>query len=93
MTTEHYDRTNKRQALLLACGPARLTRYALVCGYVQVAEPVADVEVKMWHEEPVYHVRAHDYRAHQRIMWESFASLGAARKCFAATKSALGGAA
>lgn len=57
-----------------------LTAYALACGYIQQFEQ-ADKRVTLWHEGgPVYHVRAHDFKAGQRLTWETFETLTAARK-------------
>lgn len=57
-----------------------LTHYALACGYIQQFEHDAK-RVTLWHEGgPIYHVRAHDFAAGQRITWETFETLTAARK-------------
>lgn len=60
--------------------PDRGSRHALACGYIQQFEQDAK-RVTLWHEGgPVYHVRAHDFTSGQRITWETFETLTAARK-------------
>jgi len=59
-----------------------LTPYALACGYRETGESsIADVS--LWQELGVYHVRANDKKTRKIIFWESFSSVGAARRRFA----------
>ncbi len=71
----------------------RLTPYALACGYVERHETkpgtITGKSVTLWQEHGVYHVRAHDYDAHKRLLWESFDNLTPARKCFDRVKRGL----
>jgi hypothetical protein len=51
-----------------------LTGYSLACGYVEVRR-----NRRMWQEHGVFHVREH-HPEQGRIFWDSFATLGAARR-------------
>ena len=69
-----------------------LTHYALACGYIQRFEQDAK-RVTLWHEGgPVYHVRAHDFTSGQRITWETFETLTAARKYWRQVRTHIKGA-
>ena len=59
----------------------RLTLYALACGYIERKETEA-LRLDLWHEGAAFHVRAHDFAHHNRVFWESFGTLTAARKFF-----------
>lgn len=67
-----------------------LTSYSLSCGYVERASSPPDergsmVEVSLWHEGAVYHVRAHrfgDGPDSGRIAWDCFDTLADARSRF-----------
>ena len=48
-----------------------LSRYALACGYVQKREVSPGIEVSLWREHGVYHVRAHDFENGRRVFWRS----------------------
>ena len=75
-----------------------LTPYGLACGYQEVAieaypktVETSEVDVKLWHEGgTVYHVRGHDFAAHERLFWETFELLEDARKCFSIKRRQLG---
>lgn len=60
----------------------KLTAYALACGYIEKKER-GTVQVTLWREHGVYHVRAHDFER-GRIFWDSFITLTDARKRFSA---------
>jgi hypothetical protein len=57
----------------------RLTPYAFACGYIQEFSHNG-VEVKLY-KEGCWHVRAHDDDGN-RIFWDSFQTLGEARRRF-----------
>lgn len=57
-----------------------LNLYALNCGYIESIE-VEETSVILW-LEGVYHVRVYDHGRHERICWESFDTVGEARKFF-----------
>ena len=58
----------------------RLTPYALACGYLEQFERDGN-QVTLWHEGgPCFHVRQHDFKNHERVFWDSFPTLGAARR-------------
>lgn len=60
----------------------RLTPYALACGYIEQKD-IDGVQVTLWNEGgPCYHVRAHNFKTHERIFWESFTRLSDARRLF-----------
>jgi serine/threonine protein phosphatase PrpC len=64
-----------------------LNAYSFACGYIQKAElrkvsTDHHTSLELWHEGACYHVRAHDHELKGRIFWESFDSLGDARKFF-----------
>lgn len=64
----------------------RLTHYALACGYIEEHE--ADgIQTTLWLEHSAYHVRRHDFNTHTRLLWNSFATLTAARKYFDEVKN------
>lgn len=60
----------------------RLTAYAFACGYIETAE-ANGIQVTLWQEHGVYHVRAHDFKSHMRLAWDSFHTLGEGRKAYA----------
>ena len=57
----------------------RLTAYALSCGYVEQKD-YGPVRIRLWMEHGVYHVRAYDHEAGKRRFWETFRTLGEARR-------------
>jgi len=60
-----------------------LTPYALACGYIEQFEHEGN-QVTLWNEVgPCFHVRQHDFKDHVRVFWDSFQTLGQARKRFA----------
>lgn len=69
-----------------------LSAYALACGYIQRAAysrgeqpdlcPDYELRVDLYHEGACYHVRAHEHAGRGRLSWESFDTLGAARKAW-----------
>jgi hypothetical protein len=68
----------------------QLSVYALACGYLQQypkAAPAPD-QVTLWHEGACFHVRRYSNEKGM-IFWESFHSIGEARKLFAKTKQAV----
>ena len=70
-----------------------LSVYSLACGYWQEYPQNRDAaeKVQLWHEGACFHVRRIDYNRPQdiRVFWESFHSIGQARRLFAATKQAI----
>jgi len=56
-----------------------LTTYGLACGYAESREVGSDCSIRLWQEHGVYHVRMH-HKYNGRIFWDSFATLGEARK-------------
>lgn len=61
----------------------RLTPYAFACGYIEQRDlPGAnDRRVTLWREGgPLYQVRANDFTKGERMFWDSFETLTAARK-------------
>lgn len=58
-----------------------LTPYALACGYIERVEIDAFTSVQLWAEHGVYHVRA-VYGPGRT--WETFPTLGEARRAFCA---------
>jgi hypothetical protein len=73
----------------------QLSVYALACGYWQEYPKNRDAvqKVQLWHEGACFHVRHIDYDKPQdiRVFWESFHSIGEARKLFAKTKQLIKG--
>lgn len=58
-----------------------LTPYALACGAVERVEN-GDVSTTLWKEHCTFHVRQHSNTS-GRIFWDSFDTLGEARKRYA----------
>jgi hypothetical protein len=59
----------------------RLTPYALACGYIELDE-TNGTHTKLWFEGgTVYHVSQHNSRR-ERVFWDCFERLSAARKRF-----------
>ncbi len=58
-----------------------LTAYSFACGYIET-EDFGKINLQLWHEGACYHVRAHDHDEKGRLFWESFDTLGEARKFF-----------
>lgn len=69
---ERWNRKNRRIAALLK-PRTQLTAYALSCGYIQESR---DKTVTLYHDG-CYHVRSSPLR-----IWDSFQTLGEARKRF-----------
>ena len=67
-----------------------LTSYALACGYVEKFKK-GEVEASLWKEHGTYQVRVHDFRDRSwgRVCWESYRSLGSAKKAFKKAKSSI----
>ena len=63
----------------------RLTDYGLSCGYVETkwTDSAAHVQVTLWKEHGVYHVRAHSHGIGARLWWDTFRTLTEARKRWA----------
>ncbi len=59
----------------------RISAYGLACGYAESAYH-GRVNVTLWAEHGVYHVRAHDHGNKRRVFWKSFHRLSDARKHF-----------
>lgn len=59
----------------------RLTHYAFACGYIERKE-TESVRLELWHEGACFHVKAHNFAEHCRLFWESFHTLGEARRFF-----------
>src|SRR5262245_30259096 len=59
----------------------RLTAYALACGYVE-SKDIGQVNVALWQEHVVFHVRAHDRGTGRRVFWESFRTMTEARRLY-----------
>lgn len=55
-----------------------VSAYGFACGYIE-RKQLGTVSVSLWSESGIYHVRAHCAH-HGRRFWESFRTLGAARK-------------
>ena len=68
----------------------RVSAYGFACGYGEQAE-IGNVSVRLWSEHSTYHVRAHEsgFGGRGRIFWDSFRTLGAARKRFATAANML----
>ena len=64
-----------------------LNIYALNCGYMENLD-IEEKNVALW-LEGVYHVKAFDYDRMKRICWESFDTVGEARKFFVKQVEAL----
>lgn len=58
---------------------SRLTAYGLSCGYIE-RKKLGFVSITLWREHDVYHVRAHNHDTGQRVFWDSFDTLFAARR-------------
>ena len=59
----------------------QLTAYALACGYIE-RKLDGPVEVELYHEHGVYHVRGFDAHTRERLFWESTNVLMTARDMF-----------
>jgi len=59
----------------------KLTAQALACGYYQVKH-YGPIQIKLWKQHTVYHVRAHDFETGKRRLWETFYTLAAARRYY-----------
>ncbi len=55
--------------------------YGFACGLVESAYH-GRVNVTLWREHGCYHVRAHDHENSRRLFWDSFRTLGEARRRF-----------
>jgi hypothetical protein len=66
----------------------RLTAYGLSCGYIE-RKKLGFISVTLWREHDVYHVRAHDHDTGQRVLWDSFDTLFAARRYYDESESLL----
>lgn len=77
-----------RDKFTLADG--QLSIYALACGYLQQFPKATEStdKVTLWHEGACFHVRRYDTE-NGLIFWESFNSIGQARKLFAKAKQAI----
>lgn len=64
----------------------RLTPYALACGYLETKGDLAGLTVSLEQDASVFHVKAYDYASKVRIAWDSFQTLGEARKAYDAYK-------
>lgn len=58
-----------------------VSAYGFACGYVESVYH-GRVNVTLWQEHGVYHVRAHDHGERRRVFWESFRLLSDARRHF-----------
>lgn len=58
-----------------------LTPYGLACGYIE-NDFNKGIDTCLWKEHGKYHVRQHDFNKGQRISWEVFDYLSAARPYF-----------
>ena len=58
-----------------------LSAYGLGCGYTQ-SHNAHGVNVQLWQEHGVYHVRVHDFTTGKRMAWEVFNRLTPARKLY-----------
>ena len=63
----------------------RVTPYALACGYIEQFEANGK-RVTLWAEHGSLHVRAHDFKNHNRIFWDCPDTLTQARKRFDVAK-------
>ncbi len=57
----------------------RISEYGFACGYVE-SKYYGRVNICLWMEHNVYHVRAHNHENKRRIFWHSFILLSEARK-------------
>lgn len=62
-----------------------LTSYALTCGYIE-KHTHNGLQVTLWKEHGVYHVRAHDFNTHMRLFWDVTYSITEARKIYSKAK-------
>lgn len=58
-----------------------ISAYGFACGYVESVYH-GRVNVTLWQEHGVYHVRAHDHGNKRRVFWDSFRLLSDARSHF-----------
>lgn len=67
-----------------------LTAYSFACGYIQraVIGGAGGVQLDLWREGACYHVRGHKY-GEGRLFWDSYDTLGEARKAFHKAKAQL----
>ena len=84
-STKHYH----------AQGTERLTAYEFNCGYVQQVESPSctvnqGIQLQMWKEHGVFHVRAHDFSKSERIFWDSFQTMTQATRRYFKAKRELG---
>lgn len=49
----------------------RLTAYELACGCVR-SQYVGKINITLWSEHGVYHVRAHDHGESKRLWWDTY---------------------
>jgi len=57
----------------------------LACGAVdRFAKPHGEskIQVQLWREHGIYHVRAHNFDSHRRLVWRSFSRVTEARREF-----------
>ena len=59
------------------------TAYGFACGYVKRVS-LSNMDITIWHEHEVYHVRGHEFDGRGRLFWDSFRTLGQAKKAFLA---------
>lgn len=88
----YKDENNGNRKFYLKDG--QLTAYSFACGYIQralfIVKPEEDfIELDLWHEGACYHVRAYDYKSKGRLFWDSYDTLGEARKAFHKAKAQL----
>ncbi len=55
-----------------------LSEYALDCGYIETFEEEGQW-IRMW-KEGCFHVRHHNFTDRERVSWESYDTIGEARK-------------
>lgn len=68
------------QANKFHCADGLPTAYALACGYVAQCESNGN-RLTLWHEGgPCFHVRQHNHVTGERVFWESFPTITAAKK-------------
>lgn len=61
-----------------------LTPYAFACGYIEEQQNgVTGIKVWLSHNSGIgYDVRAYNHLEHERLMWETYETLTAARKAY-----------
>jgi len=70
------------------CRSGELSRSGLRCGYVETYTR-GGVHLSLWREYDTYHVRAHDHDEGKRLCWDSYGTLGPARRAYRKARAAI----